>query len=190
MTYEELKINIELNGYENVLPKIGKICLYDHWFIVCDDGDCHLFDRYGNEDDISKVITIYVDMIPKDIKKIVIPNNVISIGYRAFYDCNRLTSITIPNSVMNIGWYVFECCRNLTHMTIPNSVKSIGDHAFYGCRGLTSMTIGNSITNIGWDVFYCCDRLTSVRIDKPIEQVKSMESYPFGIEDESIIKCI
>ena len=27
MTYEELLINIELNGYENVLQYVGKTCL-------------------------------------------------------------------------------------------------------------------------------------------------------------------
>ena len=68
MTYEELLIDIDLKGYENVLLFVGKSCLvnsywYSHWFVVCDEGDCHLFDIYGKEDDISKVKKIYEYMI-------------------------------------------------------------------------------------------------------------------------------
>ena len=189
MTYEELKISIDLNGYKNVLPSVGKTCFGDYWFVVCDEGDCHLFDENGKEDDIKKVTIIYKDMISKDIKKIIIPSGVISIGNEVFAWCSRLTSITIPNKVMSIGRYVFYNCSKLMNVTIPNSVTSIGEATFYGCCGLTSITIPNSVTNIGNRVFKYCDELMNVIIDKPIEQVKKMENYPFGIEDESIIKC-
>ena len=215
MTYEELKISIDLNGYENVLPSVGKRCLYlyDHWFVVCDDGDCHLFDRYGNEDDIKKVKEIYEHMIPKDIKKIVIPNSVTNIMTYAFSSCNRLTSVTIPNNVTSIGHGAFYGCSNLTNMTIPNSVTSIGNRVFCYCFKLTSVTIPDSIMSIGYIAFDNCINLTSMMIPnnimsigeqafrscnnlkslifkgKSFDQVKSMYNYPFGIEDESIIKC-
>ena len=168
MTYEELLINIELNGYENVLPSVGKRCLYlyDHWFVVCDDGDCHLFDRFGKEDNIKKVTAIYENMIPKNVKKIVIPNSVTHIGNNAFWGCTNLTSVMIPNNMMYIGEY-----------------------AFRGCSGLASVTIPNTAISIGLDIFFGCDDLTNVIIDKPIDQVKSMRNYPWGIKDESIIKC-
>ena len=65
-----------------------------------------------------------------------------SIGYRAFTDCNGLTSIKISNSVTNIGDYAFKNCGSLTYVKIPNSVTNIGDWAFSWCDGLTSVTIG------------------------------------------------
>jgi len=167
MTYEELLINIDLKGDENVLPKIGKTCLvYKYWFVVCDEGDCHLFDRFGKEDNIKKVTTIYEAMIPKNVKKIVIPNSVTHIGNNAFWGCHELANVTIPNGLMVIGEYAFRTCINLTNLMIPNSVMDIGEYAFFNCKNLTSITI-----------------------DKPIEQVRSMKNYPFGIEDESIIRC-
>ena len=168
MTYEELKISIDLNGYKNVLPKVGKTYFdYSHWFVVCDDGDCHLFDENGIEDDIKKVTEIYEDIIPKDIKKIIIPDSIMSIGHVAFFKCTNLTSVMIPDSVM-----------------------SIGNYAFYNCSRLTSVIISNGVTSIGYHAFFDCNKLMNVIIDKPIEHVKSMENYPWGIEDESIIKCI
>ena len=59
--------------------------------------------------------------------------SVTSIGDKAFYECNSLTSVTIPNSVTSIGNMAFYECSGLTSITIPNSVTSIGDYAFCGC---------------------------------------------------------
>jgi len=169
MTYEELKISIDLNGYENVLPKIGKTRLDDsRWFIVCDDGDCHLFDVNGKENDIKKVTSIYGNMIPKDIKKIVIPNSVTRIKQSTFYGCDCLDSVTIGNNVTSIENWAFSYCIRLESIIIPNNVTNIWYFTFWNCNNLKSLIFKG----------------------KSLDQVKSMENYPFGIEDESIIKCI
>jgi hypothetical protein len=71
----------------------------------------------------------------------IIPDNVTSIGERAFDYCTNLTSITIPDSVTSIGVKAFLGCFSLTSITIPDSVTSIGDDAFTGCSSLTSVTL-------------------------------------------------
>ena len=100
-----------------------------------------------------------------------IPNSVTSIGDFAFYGCSGLTSVTIPNSVTSIGSYAFDGCSGLTSVTIPNSVESIGDVAFGYCSGLTSVTIGNSVTSIGNYAFLCCSGLTSVTIPNSVTSI-------------------
>ena len=75
----------------------------------------------------------------EEIKELVIPNSVTSIGNSAFSGCTGLTSVTIPNSVTSIGYKAFSSCTSLTSVTIPNSVTTIGDNAFSGCNGLTSV---------------------------------------------------
>ena len=84
---------------------------------------------------------------------------VTGIGYGAFENCIRLTSITIPNSVTSIGELAFNNCIALTSITIPNSVTSIGVGAFYGCTGLTSITIPDSVTSIDQGAFEDCSGL-------------------------------
>ena len=69
----------------------------------------------------------------EEIKDLVIPNNVTSIGNIAFMGCSSLTSVTIPNSVTSIGNGAFYGCSGLTSVTIPNSVTSIGKFAFQNC---------------------------------------------------------
>ena len=92
----------------------------------------------------------------EEIKDLVIPNSVTSIGGSAFSGCRYLTSVTIPNSVTSIGNSAFDGCYNLTSVTIPNSVTSIGNSAFSYCSGLTSVTIPNSVTSIGDYAFWYC----------------------------------
>ena len=92
----------------------------------------------------------------QEIKNLVIPNSVTSIGEYAFYNCSGLASVTIPNSVTSIGSSVFSGCSGLTSVTIGNGVTSIGNYSFSGCSGLTSVTIPISVTSIGSDAFSGC----------------------------------
>ena len=63
----------------------------------------------------------------KEVKDLVIPNGVTSIGVGAFMGCSSLTSVTIPNSVTSIGHNAFYGCTSLTSNTIPDSVKIIAE---------------------------------------------------------------
>ncbi|MBO5675324.1 MAG: leucine-rich repeat domain-containing protein [Bacteroidaceae bacterium] len=113
----------------------------------------------------------------EEVKDLVIPNSVTSIGDWAFYSCFGLTSVTIPNSVTSIGDYAFQDCSGLTSVTIGNSVESIGNYAFSSCSGLTSVTIPNSVMRIGNRAFSSCSGLTSVTIGN---SVKSIWAGAFG----------
>ena len=109
----------------------------------------------------------------QEIKDLVIPNSVTSIGNSAFSRCSSLTSITIPNSVTSIGDWAFSECSSLTSVTIPNSVTSIGRSVFRNCSSLTSVTIGESVTSIGESAFEGCSSLTSVTIPNSVTSIGS-----------------
>jgi hypothetical protein len=127
----------------------------------------------------------------QEIKDLVIPNNVTSIGEWAFYNCSSLTSVTIGESVTHIGNGAFRFCSSLSSVTINsdaivsedykyddnisdifgsqvteyiigNHVKGIGSNAFRDCSSLTSVTIGESVTSIGESAFSGCSSLTSI----------------------------
>ena len=106
-----------------------------------------------------------------EIKDLIIPNGVTTIGKWAFRECTGLTSVTIPNSVTTIGNLAFDECTGLTSVTIPNSVTSICGGAFYDCSGLTSVTIPNSVTSIEDVTFFRCSGLTSVTIGSGVTSI-------------------
>ena len=105
------------------------------------------------------------------LTSVTLDNNVKDIGYSAFSNCSDLTSVTIGNSVKNIGDYVFSDCSGLTSVTIGNNVKDIGSHAFGGCTCLTSVTIGKSVTSIGTKAFFNCYGLTSLTIPNSVSSI-------------------
>ena len=107
----------------------------------------------------------------KGVTEVVIPNNVTSIGDRAFKDCKSLTRITIPDSVTSIGEYAFFGCESLTNITIPDSVTSIGNWTFWGCYSLTNITIPDSVTSIGKYAFYWCESLTNITIPDSVTSI-------------------
>ena len=125
------------------------------------------FDNYSNPLDYAH----HLYLNGEEVKDLVIPEDVTSIGYMAFSGCSGLTSVTIGNSVESIGKYAFRNCSGLTSVTIGNSVTSIGDYAFRSCSGLTEVTIGNSVTSIGDDAFYGCSGLTSVTIGNSVTRI-------------------
>ena len=105
------------------------------------------------------------------LTSITFPNSVTTIGNDAFDGCAGLTSVTIPNSVTSIGYYAFLDCTSLTYINIPNSVTSIGHHAFAGCTGLTSITIPDGVTSIANYIFSGCNSLTSVTIPNSVTYI-------------------
>ena len=191
MSINELKIyfDLSLDSKSKVLDRYTKkFYLGGYFFVDSENGQCYLFDRYGEEKDVSLIHEINEGMIPKDIQKIVIPNSVTRIGYWAFENCYGLTGVTIPDHVTSIECGAFSGCCGLTSVTIPDSVTSIGSSVFQGCNSLISVTIPNRMTYIGFDAFHDCNNLKSLIFKNMTkDQVKAM--YPFGIEDESIIKC-
>ena len=120
----------------------------------------------------------------QNIKSVTIPDSVTTIGYRAFYNCNKLTSITIPDSVTTIGNNAFDNCQNLTSVTIGDSVTSIGNSAFVGCKSLTSVTIPDSVISIGRYVFLGSDNITIVSLGKSVASIgQSAFADNFNITD-------
>ena len=75
----------------------------------------------------------------QEIKDLVIPNGVTSIGDDAFFYCTSLTSVTFPESVTYIGGGAFGGCSGLTFIIIPSSVTSIYYWSFAGCEQLTEV---------------------------------------------------
>ncbi len=131
------------------------------------------------------------DMIPKflfrgcKLTSVILPNNLISIGYAAFMECRDLTSIIIPNSVTSIGNYAFNRCIGLTSITIPNSVTTIGYFTFSECTSLKSITIPNSVTSIGECAFQKSSGLMSIKVEIGNNMYDSRNSCNAIIETSS-----
>ena len=82
----------------------------------------------------------------------------------SFKHCENMKSIMIPDSVTSIGASAFNACKGLTSIQIPDSVVSIEDRAFSNCTGLKTLRIGKGVARIGEKAFSGCNNLTAVNI--------------------------
>ena len=94
----------------------------------------------------------------KLLSSIVIPETykgkaVSQIIRNGFENCENLKTIVIPNSITTVGTYAFSGCKSLTSVTIPEGVTSIGDFAFRYCYSLTIYCEASSEPR-GWDSWW------------------------------------
>ncbi|MCR4660751.1 MAG: leucine-rich repeat protein [Clostridia bacterium] len=88
----------------------------------------------------------------KNLKTVLIGENVVRIGNRAFYNCDELYEVKFNG----------------------NAVEYIGEYAFYGCSILGKgddteiFTITGNVTTIGRDAFTGCMELKTVKIDSEL----------------------
>ena len=75
-------------------------------------------------------------------------------AHHLFMNGEEIKDLVIPSNVTSIGGYAFYSCSGLTSVIIPNSVTSIGSYAFYNCGGLKKMKVDKTTPiNITSDVF-------------------------------------
>lgn len=131
--------------------------------------------RYALKDTSAIVVAQSTDALVVNIPDKVTYNGneyaVTEIAKKAFYDCEKLTSVTIGSNVTTIGKQAFDKCQNLKQVTLGSGVTTIGDSAFYDCKKLESVTIPNSVTTIGSFAFYGCDSLGSMKIPASVETI-------------------
>lgn len=183
-------------GSENTIWNL-KIQTDDNYNYVVQNDKVYLMNYKGNSVDVvipnaidgKEVVSIgNVFTGDKDIKSIVLPKGVISIGKYQFSGCSSLTSIDISSSVTSIGEYAFSGCSSLQYKeydngfylgnkenpyfalieaknkdiascTINGNTKVIGGSAFEDCRSMTSIKIPSSVTSIGDSAFDGCNSL-------------------------------
>lgn len=97
-----------------------------------------------------------------ELEKVTLPNTIITILDKAFYNCRNLTNINLPNSLKQIGERAFENCA-LKSIDIPNSVTIISEGAFLGCA-FESVVLNVDI--LGNYAFSYCQNLKTVIFKK------------------------
>lgn len=142
-----------------------------------------------------------------ELKEIIIPNGVSTIGDSAFYGCD-LKRVTIPNSVQIIGEGSFACLGILSFKgkfatedgkalisdntfiqyangnkaktyTIPNNIIKIGNEAFF-LSNLQCIIIPDGVTVIGDSAFSNCGNLTDLVIPETVTVIGDSAFFNCG----------
>ena len=138
---------------------------------------------------VTRISCTYAD--DKDLKKVVISDNLIYFNGNGFMNCSnleevefgsnpqitaipskaflgtKLSSITIPASVKSISYEAFKNVETLTTVTIASGsvLDTIGPFAFYNCNKIEAIYLPETLTNISDSAFEKCSSLTTVTFD-------------------------
>ena len=118
-----------------------------------------------------------------DLQSVNLPESIVTIDEKCFYNCKKLASISLPEGLETIGFGAFRNCSSLSTLTIFPSLTSIGTDAFAGtgitslvyadgctvalrtyATSLISVTIPNTLSRFAPKVFQECNNLDNIHI--------------------------
>lgn len=137
-----------------------------------------------------------------DLTAINLPDNIKTLGIRAFQSTNKVASIVIGNGIEEIPDSAFENSTinvanptltvgsnvktigedgfrslNISSVTIPASVKTIGNSAFRNCEKLVTIIIPNTVESLDIACFQDCKALESVTLSNQLTEISSSLFY-------------
>ena len=157
----------------SAFSEIGDAAVYNDDDYTCTYIDNVLvsYDPEGNDKTIStynvlkgtRVITdhAFINADDSGIKKIILPDSVVSIGEKAFCQFKTLEQIVLPDGLEIIDDSAFAHCESLKTITIPENIDYIGEQAFYGCSSLENISLPDKGIEIHLDAFCDTDYYTN-----------------------------
>ena len=92
-----------------------------------------------------EVVGIHRCADKSDLRHLVIPEGVRSIGEKAFSKHSEIISVSFPESLEKIGALSFHMCHELQKVSVPKNVKIIRASAFQGCNSLTEVKLNKGL---------------------------------------------
>ncbi len=129
-----------------------------------------------------------------ELRNIVIPDNVKSIGDCAFMSCENLVSIKLGNGLTEIGKSAFADCSSLISITIPDNVTTINQGAFNGCLRLETIILGRNVTTIGSSAFHGCNIINTINsyavnppiIESSVFSVGNLKAIDLNVREKAL----
>lgn len=159
-------------------------CLGDDAFDDCDALEEIIVDSANESFSSANGVLFNKDMTTlllyprnKISKQYTVPNSVVSITPKAFYDCANLEGVTISKNVTAIKEYTFDNCDNLAEVTLEEGLLAIDNSAFSSCNSLSSIKIPKTVETIGEYAFAYCDGLTKVILPASVTSIGNDAFY-------------
>ncbi|MDE6472889.1 MAG: leucine-rich repeat domain-containing protein, partial [Ureaplasma sp.] len=109
-----------------------------------------------------------------NVETVVLPKNLINIGYNTFSYAQKLKKVKIPETVADMsGNYIFYNTPMLNNINIPNNVKGRLGYACFEHSGITSIVIPNGITILSHYCFYHCDMLSDIKLSNNLITIEN-----------------
>lgn len=105
------------------------------------------------------------------LKKLIIPDNVITLGEGVANNCVNLEEVIIGNGTTTIGKEAFMNDAALASVSIGRGVTTIGDSAFVNCSALKAVLIPPNVTTLGEGAFSGCSSLKTAVVGSGVKDL-------------------
>lgn len=122
--------------------------------------------------DVSYTVVSITHASNRGLVSITLPETVVSIGEKAFYELPNLTTVNFPASLKSIGAQAFEYCRSLRNATLPHNVSYIGREAF-NSTDLREIHVPNSVTTIERGAYAGCENLITATFSASVSRLEN-----------------
>lgn len=179
---------------------------------VKDTSGLYLVEYHGNEDTVyvpSKldginVVGIYTETFAfsPDVRKVVIPEGIISIYDDAFHGCRKLEEIEVSS---NNQIYASEdgilYSKDYKYLVVcPPGKKGVVDvnentiyvcdYSFFTCANVTDINIPESVEDLGLGCFYETDSLESINISPYNKYYVEEDGVVYNKAKTTLVKCV
>lgn len=113
--------------------------------------------------------------IPSKVKHDNVVYEVTAINPKAFAGAKQLKGIVIPLGVESIGDFAFEGCDSLSNVVFPGNPVTLGQGIFFKCPSISDVTIGSDWKSIDFTMFRWSDNLTKINIPAKVEKVQGVK---------------
>ncbi len=97
----------------------------------------------GNQQEFEAATLPATCFMGKPLTRIVLPQDLKTIGFAAFAGCSKLQSIELPATLDSIGSYAFTATA-LTEVNLPPTITKMGEGAYSQCKSLTTAVIAQA----------------------------------------------
>lgn len=104
--------------------------------------------------------------------KVILNDQAIEVGARAFYRCSALRLVEGGSNLREVEAYAFMHCRALGEFGIPDGVHTIGEQVF-AFSGLKALTIPDSVRDLGAMVADSCGDLKEVHVGDGVSLINT-----------------
>jgi len=105
-----------------------------------------------------------------NLKEIILPDGLETIGDAVFMGCVALTTLTIPQTVTAVGKRLCWGCHSLQEIVLPHSIKEVPPFAFFSCD-LRKVVLANGVRKIGEHAFGANFALKSIYIPHSVHSI-------------------
>lgn len=129
--------------------------------------------------------------------RVVVPSTyngvpVTQIGGSAFGGLTNVKAVVIPDSVTTLGTAVFSGCKGLEEVVLGNGITQLTNSMFYNCTSLKGIVVPDSVTSMGMYVFSGCTALEWITVPTTLTSINSLSfdkctalKYVFYTGDET-----